>query len=276
MNTLDWAPPRPAAPAQPTASHPSSSSPPPPPPAADPAANPLSTPAGELALLRALVHHRLVGPNRHWHMLAVLVGPNLRPFPNLSASDVWQKYAELYDTDALDTVWNQQQQQHLEDARAAAGDDDVSPSPSLSSNTSTSSRSHSHDPVTDALFPRRDFSLSLSLRSLPSSSTSSTTTDVAAAADAAPAPALSVDLSPLSRTAFERGQLAPDAPRESPVPDDAPLRDVSVPLLPGDDDDDDDDHAAEAGGARGTRKRGAAAAAAPASPRKKARGSERR
>ncbi|GAA6057115.1 hypothetical protein JCM3770_002087 [Rhodotorula araucariae] len=199
----------------------------------------LSMADGELALFRALVDHRLVGPAKHWDMVGVL--HRLRAYPALTASDVWTKYRELYDPATLDQVWDEQQEQLL-----------PTPSPTPSPSPSPApSPSPSRDPalarrIARAFFPPRDFSL------LPRSSSTS---------EPDPAPDPEVDLAPLARAAFERGRLPAGAPRESPVPDDAPLRAVSVPLAV----------SSGGGGATSLRKRTTAASGA-ASPRKKAKG----
>jgi hypothetical protein len=88
----DWAPPR------------SNQAPRPPAPPAD-----LDSPAGELALLRALVAYRLVGPHKHVQMAALLnrlaKDPGMR---SLSNRDVWAKWNQLYDADTLEQVWKDQ------------------------------------------------------------------------------------------------------------------------------------------------------------------------
>ena len=90
--TTEWAPPR------------SNSAPRPPAPPAD-----LDSPAGELALLRALVAYRLVGPHKHVQMAALLnrlaKDPGMR---SLSNRDVWSKWNQLYDADTLEQVWKDQ------------------------------------------------------------------------------------------------------------------------------------------------------------------------
>lgn len=244
MSSLEWAPPRPAPSTRSTAlASPSASSPPPPPPPHD--SSPLSTPSGELALLRALVHHRLVGPTKHWDMVGVLV--HLRSYPHLSPRDVWDKYAQLYDHDTLEQVWLEQQQQALPSPQGTPEPGRDSP-PSSSSSSASSTTKEQHR-VLSTFFPTREFSLSPS--SFPLSST-----------PGAPANTPEVDLSPLLLAAFERGALPPGAPRESPVPDDAPLREVSVPLA----------GAGAGASAGGSPARKRAPGGAGASPRKRARG----
>lgn len=91
MADAGWAPPR--------SSHP-------PPPREEGTLADLDSPAGELALLRALVAHRLVGPHRHIQMAALLhrlaKDPSTRACTN---RDVWAKWNEWYDSDTLEQVW---------------------------------------------------------------------------------------------------------------------------------------------------------------------------
>lgn len=69
----------------------------------------LDSPQGELALLRALIAHRLVGPHKHVQMVALLTRLQKDPHAKaLSTTDVWAKWNELYEAGTLDTVWHEQ------------------------------------------------------------------------------------------------------------------------------------------------------------------------
>ncbi|GAA5892850.1 hypothetical protein JCM6882_000595 [Rhodosporidiobolus microsporus] len=272
-SSSSWAPPRPAPPARSpsTAAIPSS-----PPLHLSTPASFLSTPSGELALFRALVSHRLVGPTKHWDMVGVLT--NLRAhvpaerLKGLRAEDVWSKYAEMYSVETLERVWEEQQEQLLptptpSPAASHSGSAAPSPSPSrggtpsasattsaalplpaAASTTSSARASPAFSAASSAMpsasqarilatfFPPRDFSLSQPLPANPSSTTADDDPEATPHPEPKPAPerGFDDDSSALPTLAFERGRLPPSAPRESPVPDDAPLREVSVPaeLLP--------------------------------------------
>ncbi|BGP27716.1 hypothetical protein Rt10032_c13g5064 [Rhodotorula toruloides] len=224
QTALDWAPPPSQTPATDDAT---------PAPFARPL---LDTPAGELALFRSLITHRLVGPNKHFDMVAVLLSLQRalaseeggeEAVRGLRSEDVWSKWRELYDQQTLESVWEEQQEQLLPTPTPSPTPD----TPDLSAGTvqpvstpflTTSSR------VTSLHFPRRSFDLS---------------------------PETSVQVA-----AFQRGLVPKGSKHESPIPDDAPLREVSVPLPEG-------DVSGETSG-RGKRKKRAGGAAG-GSPRKK-------
>ncbi|BGP35438.1 hypothetical protein JCM10296v2_007276 [Rhodotorula toruloides] len=220
--SLDWAPPlvqasatsdaTPAAPARPL----------------------LDTPAGELALFRSLMTHRLVGPNKHFDMVAVLLSLQRalaseeggeEAARGLKSEDVWSKWRELYNQETLESVWEEQQEQLLPTPSASPTPDNAVSTTDAAQPSPTPSQTLSSR-VTTLHFPRRAF-------------------------DLAPEPSIQV-------AAFQRGLVPKGSKRESPVPDDAPLREVSVPLPEG-----------EVGGdtsGRGKRKKRTAAGG---SPRKK-------
>ncbi|GAA5972859.1 hypothetical protein JCM11641_003977 [Rhodosporidiobolus odoratus] len=249
MTTTSWAPPAPAPPPSSSASStplPSSSTP------------FLSTPAGELALFRALVHHRLVGPTKHWDMVGVLL--NLRNHASageckgLTAETVWTKFKQLYDETTLEKVWEEQQEQLLPSPSASPHPENMaSPStsragtPALALPThatrgasraspalSVASSALAKQRIIASFFPSRDFTLTLSSNP-PSASTLELNAAPVPEGSSVPPPSTADDLDPgpfLAELAFERGRLPSSAPRESPIPEDAPLRQVSVPLPP--------------------------------------------
>ncbi|BGO95696.1 hypothetical protein NBRC10512_007394 [Rhodotorula toruloides] len=215
---LDWAPPLSQAPAASDAT---------PAPSARPL---LDTPAGELALFRSLITHRLVGPNKHFDMVAVLLSLQRalaseeggeEAARGLKSEDVWSKWRELYDQETLESVWEEQQEQLLPTPSASPAPDTAALTTEAAQPSPTPSQSLS-DRVATLHFPRRPFDLS-------------------------PEPSIQI-------AAFQRGLVPKGSKHESPVPDDAPLREVSVPLPDG-----------ETSG-RGKRKKRAAAGG---SPRKK-------
>ncbi|GAA5879794.1 hypothetical protein JCM1840_001899 [Sporobolomyces johnsonii] len=137
----------------------------------------LDTLEGELSFFRALVHHRLVGPDKHWHMLGIVQNikhHNPKESTAVTAEQLWAKYRQSYDEDVLHKTWEEQQESYMEDETEPPPDDDSS----STSSTSIVSR------ITARIFPKRDFSL---------------------------APE-----EPLAIQAFERGRLPPDEPPQSP------------------------------------------------------------
>ncbi|GAA5974466.1 hypothetical protein JCM21900_000541 [Sporobolomyces salmonicolor] len=163
MAALEWADPLPSISAPPSAT--SSAVP-----------DFLDTLEGELSFFRALVHHRLVGPDKHWEMLGVVQNMkhhNPKECSAVTAEQLWSKYRESYDEDVLHKTWEEQQEGYMEDETEPPNDD--------SSSTSSSSIVAR---INARIFPKRDFSL-------------------------APEEALAV-------RAFERGRLPPDEPPQSP------------------------------------------------------------
>ncbi|BGP20161.1 hypothetical protein JCM10213_000754 [Rhodosporidiobolus nylandii] len=287
MASLDWAPPLPPSSAPPSAAAT---------PAPDAAPSFLDSPSGELALFRALVAHRLVGPTKHWDMVGVLL--NLRAHASagetrgLTAEDVWRKYRELYDEEVLERVWEEQQEQLLptpspspapENAGSPSLDAAGPSAPAVAAVVSTARGNLRASPALSAasnaakarihasFFPFKEFTLvPLSTHPPPHLTLS--------AAEAVLANPLAVaseqeeqeeqeETGPsLTTLSHERGRLPPSAPRESPVPDDAPLREVSVPLP-----EPEVGKTSPAGKRKGGRKRGA-----PTVPKDSARGSPRK
>ncbi|TKA53842.1 hypothetical protein B0A53_03632 [Rhodotorula sp. CCFEE 5036] len=184
----DWAPPR------------SNQAPRPPAPPAD-----LDSPAGELALLRALVAYRLVGPHKHVQMAALLnrlaKDPGMR---SLSNRDVWAKWNQLYDADTLEQVWKDQA------SHAQSKSNYGSEPPAGSSRLPRPSRLDAH------YFPVREFSLTRH----------SAVSTAAAEVGHGDVEETDEQLS-LAQLAFQRGQVPPGERAESPA--EGPLRQVSIP-----------------------------------------------
>ena len=68
----------------------------------------LSTPQGELSFFRSIVCHRLVGPEKHFHVLAVVQDIRNHSGKSVDVDQVWEKYREVYDEKVLETTWAEQ------------------------------------------------------------------------------------------------------------------------------------------------------------------------
>ncbi|GAA5887700.1 hypothetical protein JCM16303_003730 [Sporobolomyces ruberrimus] len=68
----------------------------------------LSTPQGELSFFRSLVSHRLVGPDKHFHLLGVVRDISNHAGKYVGFDQVWEKYREVYNEEVLETTWADQ------------------------------------------------------------------------------------------------------------------------------------------------------------------------
>lgn len=75
-----------------------------------PAAPPdfLSTPQGELSFFRSIVYHRLVGPEKHFNLLAVVRNIRNHAGKHVDIDQVWEKYRQVYNEEVLETTWADQ------------------------------------------------------------------------------------------------------------------------------------------------------------------------
>ncbi|GAA6059572.1 hypothetical protein JCM10212_000628 [Sporobolomyces blumeae] len=153
----------------------------------------LSTAEGELAFFRALVSHRLVGPDKHFEAIA-LDEALRKQGKKVSVDEVWAKFRTVYDEAVLDKTWADQELAAIEaekaelDAALNEEDDDGSDAQSSSHSSSATATDRAYSRV----FAKSEFSLD-------------------------------PDAGTVIRS-FERGMRGPGEGPESPV--DAPLREV--------------------------------------------------
>ncbi|GAA5926534.1 uncharacterized protein JCM15063_000302 [Sporobolomyces koalae] len=95
----------------------------------------LSTSLGELSFFRSIVSHRLVGPEKHFHLLGVVQDIRNHAGKRVLIDEVWDKYRQAYDEQVLETTWAEQElaaveaeeQEHNESETATPSSDEADP-----------------------------------------------------------------------------------------------------------------------------------------------------